>query len=135
MKNGGMRTGAGATGQALMALMLLASLLLSQHAGADLIGKVGERTAVMGKSDAALIGANPLLRRLQTVNPDALPEALERLRSPVAPPRRSLERPASPPEEENAVLADNPDIKALHRESPEAALDLIHLIREAAKKK
>ena len=135
MKSKGRRTGTGAAGWMLLALVL-AVLFLPQGAGADLAGKMEQRTAVMGKPDAALIGANPLLRRLQGVNPDALREALERLRSPAASPRRSLERPeAAPEEDESGVLADNPDIEALHRESPEAALDLIRLIREAAKEK
>ncbi|MCY4319260.1 MAG: hypothetical protein OXE76_08755 [Alphaproteobacteria bacterium] len=135
MKSRGRRTGTVTAGRTLLAL-ILAVLFLQQGAGADLAGKMEQRTAVMGKSDAALIGANPLLRRLLGVNPDALREALERLRSPVASRRRSLERlEAAPEEDESGVLADNPDIKALHRESPEAALDLIRLIREAAKEK
>ena len=133
MRKGGRRTGT--PGRALMAF-ILAVLLLPQDAGADLAGKMEQRAAVVGKPDAALIEANPLLRRLQGVNADALREALKRLRSPTSPSRRSLERPeAAQEEDESGVLASNPDIEALHRESPEAALDLIRLIREAAKEK
>lgn len=118
----------------LATVLALTAFLLPQGAVADLVGTVDERAAVAGRSDAALIDANPLLRRLRGVDPDSLREALERLRSPAGAPRRSLEPPA-PPEAESGVLDENPDIETLYHESPEAALDLIRLIREAAKEK
>ena len=50
--------------------------------------------------------------------------------------RRGLVRDQAKPatQAETAVLAENPDLSQYHRESPEAALDLLRLIREAAKK-
>ena len=135
------KTGAGGSGvatkprrTALVALALAA--LLPQGAGADLVGNFEGRAAVAELSDAALIEANPLLRGLQDVDPGLLDEALQRLRSPAGAARRGLEdADVPPPEADDGVLADNPDIDAFYRESPEAALDLIRLIREAANKK
>ncbi len=114
--------------------MLALAVLLPPGAGAGLVGEVEQQAAVAGRSDAALIEANPLLRRLQGAHPELLREALERLRTPAGASARSLERPA-PPEAESGVLEENPDLDALYRESPEAALDLIRLIREATRKK
>jgi len=114
------------------------AVLLSHGAAADLVGHAEVRAAVAGKSDEELIGTNPVLERLGRESPALLGEVLERLRSPVPEPsyRRSLvqdqPKPATPAE--TAVLAENPDLSQYHRESPEAALDLLRLIREAAKK-
>ena len=121
--------------RAAVAAAVLA-FLVPYGADADLVGHVEERAAVAGRSDAALIEANPLLQRLQSEHPEALPAILERLRTPVASHRRTLAGNAPAPEEQadDAALTDNPDLDQLYRESPEAALDLLRLIREAAKK-
>ena len=121
--------------RAAVAAAVLA-FLVPHGADADLVGHVEERAAVAGRSDDALIEANPLLQRLQSEHPEALPAILERLRTSVASHRRTLESTAPPPEEQadDAALAENPDLAQLYRESPEAALDLLRLIREAAKK-
>ena len=114
------------------------AVLVSHGAAADLVGRTDVRTAIAGKSDEALIAANPVLQRLERESPELLGEVLERLRAtPVEPShRRSLvqarPKPATPAE--TAVLAANPDLSQYYRESPEAALDLLRLIREAAKK-
>ena len=119
---------------ALPALALAA--LLPQCADADLVGDFEQRAGNAGVSDAALIEANPLLRDLQGVDPDLLDDALDRLRLPAGATRQAQEEAdALPKEAEEGVLADNPDLEAFYRESPEAALDLIRLIREAARKK
>ena len=114
------------------------AVLLSHGAAADLVGAPETRPAIAGKSDEALIEANPVLERLGRKSPALLREVLERLRTPAPEPsyRRSLEQAQPKPatQTETAVLADNPDLSALYRESPEAALDLLRLIREAAKK-
>ena len=110
-------------------------VLVSRSAAADLIGYEKSRTDVAGKPDEALIDANPILQRLRNEHPEALREVLERLRRPIAPARRAVEPPVPEAETAQSVLAENPDIAQLYRESPEAALDLIRLIREAAKPK
>ena len=110
--------------------------LLAHGAAADLVGGTDVRIAIAGKSDEALVAANPVLERLERESPDLLDEVLVRLRAPDAPRTRTLDqvepRPAT--ETETAVLADNPDLSDYYRESPEAALDLLRLIREAANK-
>ena len=124
-------------GRRLAAATVLLACLLPQAAGADLRGRVEERAAVAGRSDAVLIAANPVLQRLQRERPALLRKVLRRLRSPLPAGRaRKLERPqpAPTPEKAKEILGKNPDFGQLHRESPEAALDLIKLIREAARK-
>ena len=109
--------------------------LLSPGAGADLVGNVKTRSALAGKSEDELISANPVLERLARENPELLREVLERLQSPVLSFRRSLtyEAPRPATEMDSAIIAENPDLAVFYRESPEAALDLLRLIREAAK--
>lgn len=118
---------------ALLAAAL--AILLPQAAHADLVGHVEERAAVAGVSDEALIDANPLLEGLRSAHPEVLSTIIERLRGPVHSYRRGLSDDKLEAEHEidDAVLADNPDLAQLYRESPEAALDLLRLIREAAK--
>ena len=110
-------------------------ILLPQGAHADLVGQVEERAAVAGRSDQALIEANPILEALLSAHPEVLSAIIERLREPVFPYRRDLSEDAQGPEQEinDEVLEENPDLALLYRESPEAALDLLRLIREAAK--
>lgn len=110
--------------------------LLAHGAAADLVGGTGVGAAVAGKSDETLIAANPVLERLAQESPALLDKVLRRLRAPASASlgERTLERPQLQPTTpaEVAVLADNPDIARYYRESPEAALDLLRLIREAA---
>ena len=109
---------------------------LSHGAVADLVGQAEVRAAVAGKSDEELIDANPVLERLGRESPALLDEVLERLRAPAPEPSYSRSLVQDPPKPaEAAVLAENPDLSRYHRESPEAALDLLRLIREAAKKR
>ena len=114
------------------------TVLLSHGAAADLVGHTKARAAVAGKSDEELMGANPVLERLGRESPAVLREVLARLRSPAPEPssRRSLvqDQPKPATHAEATVLAENPDLSQYYRESPEAALDLLRLIREAAKK-
>lgn len=106
------------------------------RAGADLVGHQESRAALAGKSDDVLIAANPMLGWLAREDPALLREVLVRLRAPVPAHRRTLTKDRPEPESsaEGAVLAENPDLAELYRESPEAALDLLRLIREAAKR-
>ena len=119
--------------------MLVASLgaLLWRSAAADLVAGVDTNSAVAGKSEDALIAANPVLERLGRENPTLLREVIDRLRSPVRSHRRTLTYDAPRPatDAENTILTENPDLAVFYRESPEAALDLLRLIREAAKTK
>ena len=114
------------------------AVLLSHGTAADLVGHTKVRTAVAGKSDEELMGANPVLERLGRKSPAVLREVLERLRSTAPEPSSSRSLVQDPPKPathaETAILADNPDLSQYYRESPEAALDLLRLIREAAKK-
>lgn len=120
------------------ALVAALTVLASHGAAADLVGHAEVRAAVASKSDETLIAANPLLERIEREFPVLLGEVLERLRAPVseASYSRSLvqDQPKPATQAETAVLADNPDFSQYYRESPEAALDLLRLIREAAKK-
>ena len=113
------------------------TLLIATDAGADLVGRGAIRDATTGRSDAALLAANPILGRLARTRPELLREAIARLRAAAPARARTLEEdepnPATP--DEDALLAENPDLAEFYRESPEAALDLLRLIREAAKEK
>ena len=121
----------------LATLSLLLAVLPTHRALADLAESASVRAAVAGKSDAALIAANPVLERLGQESPHLLSEVLERLRTPT--PRSSHQRglvqraPRPATASETAILTENPDFSQLYRESPEAALDLLRLIREASK--
>ena len=127
------RTVARLSHAAIVAMAL--AILLPQGVHADLVGQVEERAAVAGRSDQALIEANPMLEGLRSGHPEALSRIIERLRGPVHSYRRSISEDKPGPEQgiDDAVLANNPDLAQLYRESPEAALDLLRLIREAAK--
>ena len=110
------------------------ALILPNHAAADLVGHEEVRAAVAGKTDDVLIARNPLLKRLARDNPALLREALQRLRVQTPSHRRSfaMGQPERATATESAILTANADFAELYRESPEAALDLLRLIREAA---
>ena len=118
-------------------LVAALAVFLPGRVAADLLGRQEIRAAVAGKADDALIAANPVLERLARQDPALLRKVLGRLRAPLPSHRRTLaeDRPKPPTAAEDAVLAENPDLAGLYRESPEAALDLLRLIREAAKKR
>ena len=106
----------------------LLAALAAHGAPADLVGR--------DAAERALLEANPILERIARERPDALGEILERLRAPRPAHRRSreAEEPAGPPDAaQDALLAENPALADYYRGSPEAALDLLQLIREAAK--
>ena len=101
------------------------------------MGRGANRDATTDRSDAALLAANPVLGHLARTHPELLQEAIARLRAAAPSRARTLvedePNPATPAE--HALLAENPDLAEFYRESPEAALDLLRLIREAAKEK
>ena len=117
--------------------VLVAALtaMLSQRTAADLVGTVKVHGTDDPGSDDAIIEANPVLQRLRTENPELLRDALERLRAPAPAPsrRRAFAAEAPISDADQAMLDENPDLASFYRESPEAALDLLNLIREAAK--
>ena len=114
-------------------LMILATLLIPQATGADLIGNVEAPDTNPDRSDAEVIRANPLLVDLVTVRPDLFETVLEYFRTrPDAQLGRKFDL-RQPPDDLADILGDNPDIASLYRESPEAALDLIRLIRDATR--
>ena len=116
----------------------LLSVFASHAASADLIGRSETRTTVADTTERALIEANPILERIARERPEALREILDRLRVPPPAHRRSLEAPGDTEASngaEHGILAENPDLADYYRESPEAALDLLRLIREATKER
>ena len=120
-----------------MALLAVAGLA-SHAAHADLVGRSERSVIVADTAERALIEANPILERIARERPEALREILDRLRAPEPPHRRSPERlddAEDPNGAPNGILAKNPDIADYYRKSPEAALDLLRLIREATKER
>ena len=107
-----------------------AGLLAALASPADLVG--GEA------ADRALLEANPVLERIARERPEALGPILDRLRAPAtsSSPRHgpAAAKPSEPPDRaQDALLAENPALADYYRSSPEAALDLLRLIREATK--
>ena len=104
---------------------------------ADLVGSV---RADMGSPRVrALIAANPALAALERRRPQVLPAVVERilllLDRPEGGVRRRLARPpASAPlgTDDRYFISENPALETIYKDSPEAALDLLRLIREAA---
>ena len=108
----------------------LIAALASHAAPADLVG--------IEAPERALLEANPILERIARERPEALGEILDRLRAPERPHRRGLETlddTGDPDGAEDGILEENPDLADYYRESPEAALDLLRLIREATKER
>ena len=106
----------------------LLAAIFSQAAPADLVGREA--------ADRALLEANPVLERIARERPEALGPILDRLRAPASPSRRgpAAAKPSEPPgRAQDALLAENPALADYLRGSPEAALDLLRLIREATK--
>ena len=105
----------------------LLAALISQAAPADLVGREA--------GDRALLEANPVLERIARERPEALGPILERLRAPAPSPRHGpAAAPSEPPDRaQDGLLAENPALADYVRSSPEAALDLLRLIREATK--
>ena len=106
----------------------LLAALVSQAAPADLVGREA--------ADHALLEANPVLERIARERPEALGPILDRLRAPAPAPRHgpAAAKPPEPPDRaQDALLAENPALADYLRSSPEAALDLLRLIREATK--
>jgi hypothetical protein len=113
----------------------IVAALLSHGAAADLVGHLQWRLATAGKSDQALIESNPALERLAREHPDALEEVLVLLRTPVSQSalyRTFVEDGQQGHDDHGGMLARNPDLAQYYRESPEAFLDLLRLIRQAA---
>lgn len=113
----------------------IVAALLSHGAAADLVGHLQWRLATAGKSDQTLIESNPALQRLARENPDALEEVLVLLRTPMSQAARHrilVEDGQQGHDDHGGVLARNPDLAQYYRESPEAFLDLLRLIRQAA---
>ena len=130
-------TGMSRRGRGTVSAGLLA-VFASHAASADLIGRSETRTTVADTTDHALIEANPILERIVRERPEALREILDRLRAPESAHRRSLEAPGdteAPDGAGHGILDENPDLAEYYRESPEAALDLLRLIREATKER
>ena len=104
----------------------LLAALISQAAPADLVGREA--------GDRALLEANPVLERIARERPEALGPILERIRTPSPRHGPVAAAPSEPPDRaQDGLLAENPALADYLRSSPEAALDLLRLIREATK--
>ena len=104
----------------------LLAALVSHAAPGDLVGRDAPQRA--------LIEANPVLERIARERPEALGPILDRLRAPRPGSRaRAQDRAEAPDGAQGGLLAENPALADYYRDSPEAALDLLHLIREATK--
>ena len=104
----------------------LLAALAAHAAPADLVGREA--------ADHALLEANPVLERIARERPEALGPILDRLRAPALRHGAAAAKPPEPPDRaQDALLAENPALADYLRSSPEAALDLLHLIREATK--
>ncbi len=112
------------------------ALVVAPPAGADLVGRSAPPIIVADAADTTLIDANPVLKQLAAENPSLLHDVLARLRGPLPKAARRAQVQVTPEpltESEEMILEENPDLAKLFRSSPEAFLDLLRLIREAAK--
>ena len=106
----------------------LLAALVCHAVPADLIGH--------DAPERALIEANPILERIAREHPEAFGEILDRLRAPEPSSRRGPEargRAEAPDGMSGGILSENPALADYYRDSPEAALDLLRLIREATR--
>jgi hypothetical protein len=125
---------------ARMAAAALLGMAIAVPAGADL----GAATVTLTGAELRLVAENPALLRLGEQNPATLRAVLDRLEAaaPAAkdigaalqPDATAAAPPALSPEDQ-ALVDQNPALGKTLRESPEAALDLIRLIKQAAQGK
>ena len=121
------------------AWLLLTSLALSAAfapgaALADLVD-TGSRPSqpsagALTLEQTRLLAENPILAELRRENPEALGPILEDLEQLTGQTRKGLPHDRLDPVD-RGILETNPSLELVFRESPEAALDLIRLIREA----
>lgn len=122
-------TAGGITTPSVMAPVVLALALgLAQPAAADMVGEGGPTFTA---PEVELILRNESLRRALETSPWAVHGALRILETQsrvgeFALPPRGPEAPPKPPE-----ASKDPDIDALERVAPEAALDLFTLLKQA----
>jgi hypothetical protein len=119
------------------AAVALLALAITTPAGADLVAP----TVTLTGAELRLVAENPALLRLGEQNPATLREVLDRIEaaSPAAKDiGAALQPDAAPPTlspEDQALVDQNPALGKTLRESPEAALDLIRLIKQASQPK
>jgi hypothetical protein len=99
-----------------------------------------DSTITLSGEELRLIAENPALLRLGEQDPGSLRQVLDRLQA-LAPASKGItdifkapDDSALPPED-RALIAQNPVLARTLRDSPEAALDLIRLIKQAAQGK
>ncbi len=122
---------------ARFAAAALLALAIATPAGADL----GAATVTLTGAELRLVAENPALLRLGEQDPATLRAVLDRMEA-AAPAGKdigaALQPDAAPPTlspEDQALVDQNPALGKTLRESPEAALDLIRLIKQASQGK
>ena len=118
-------------------LLLALVFLFAPPADADLVGRSTPPMTSADAANTALIEANPFLNLLASENPELLRSVLGFMRDRPQGVKRGAQLQGAPEpltEREEQLLEENPVFKKLYRSSPEAFLDLLRLIREAAKK-
>lgn len=129
----GPRTAVALAGAVVAVLLVVGGGL---PASADLAAgqtRIGE--PVLSARQHRLVDDNPALAAVARDNPGALPALLEAIERLLPTAKGALAPGPDYPPKAAAMLGENPDLAAIYRQSPEAALDLLRLIREAAKAK
>jgi len=121
-----------------MATVAWLACMIAGPAGADL----SEPTVALTGGELRLVAENPALLRLGEQDPATLRAVLDRLEA-AAPASKSVGAALQPDDavpptlsaEDQALVNQNPALVKALRESPEAALDLIRLIKQASQGK
>lgn len=120
---------------------LAAAALLAYTLAAPAHADLGAATVTLTGAELRLVAENPALLRLGEQDPALLRTLLDRMEA-AAPTAKDIggalqpddAAPALSPEDQ-ALVDQNPALGQTLRESPEAALDLIRLIKQAAQGK
>ena len=131
------------TGALSFRFIRLAAVVLIMFAATSAVADLGAPTVNLTGAELRLVAENPALLRLGEQDPAFLRAVLDRLEAMPLPASKGIDDalkgdgPAtsalSP--EDQTLLDQNPALGKAMRDSPEAALDLIRLIKQAAQAK
>ncbi|MGY2995043.1 hypothetical protein ACVWWD_003850 [Mesorhizobium sp. URHB0026] len=126
------------TGELVVVLALICATLAPAHA--DLVGSMTSPPALTD-AERETVAANPVLAHMEERHPWLLRMALNEVADAAAD-RLSLKDastapavPRSADDYEMRIIQSNPGLESIWRSSPEAAVDLLALIRAAGGKK